>query len=336
MKFGIIIQKIFWLVLGIACTLSILGFAGHWLWPFNQISHFRGQYFTVLVVCLAYLVFSRFYYAAVLAGSLALVNLSLLIPLYMSGHSTDNENPKLRIISANVYAENKERHQLSSFVEQANPDFLALFEVDDSWSDVTQSLAQRFNYSRIEPTTGYFGIALFSQYPIKSVEMRKFASNSQYAIIAHLAVNNKPFHIIAAHVPAPTKKKYFDLRNKQLLDLANTAMELRDPVMLIGDLNITPWSPYFDDVIKQSNLVDSRKGFGIQATWPVQFSLMQIPIDHCLVSPTIEIQQWSRGPDIGSDQYPIIIDFAIDRTTGPIELAAIKTKNLNAQMVDGG
>ena len=249
-----------------ACSASIFGFAGHSLYSFDQVSHFRGQYFIVLVVCLIYFIFSRYFYAAALAGSLAIVNLSLLMPLYLSGHRIGNEHHKLRIIAANVYAENKERRQLNVFVEEAAPDFLALFEVDDSWMEETRSLAQRFKYSRVEPSLGYFGIALFSQYPIKSVEMRNFASYSQYAIIAHLAVNNKPFHIIAAHVPAPTKKKYFDLRNKQLLDLANTAKELNDPVMLIGDLNITPWSPYFYDFIEKSRLIDSRKGFGIQVT----------------------------------------------------------------------
>ncbi len=334
MKFLAVVRKIMWLTFGFACTATILGFAGHWLWSFDQVSHFRSQYFTILLVCVTFFIFTRFYFSAVLATGLALVNLSLLVPLYMPGSKTTTDRPNLRIVSANVYVENRERRQLNNLVENTNPDFLALFEVDHSWTAATEELAQRFKYSRVERTKGYFGIALFSQYPITHIEMRKFGSYSQYAIIAHLTVNDKPFHVIAAHVPAPIKKSYFDLRNEHLQELASTAMELKGPVMLIGDLNITPWSPYFDDLLEQSNLVDGRKGFGIQATWPVQFSLMQIPIDHCLVSPSINIQQWSRGPDIGSDHYPIIVDFALQQTTWPIELANIKTTNIDDKMVN--
>lgn len=314
-----------WLAFGLACAATILGFAGHWLWSFDQVSHFRSQYFTILLVCLAFFIFTRFYFSAVLATGLALVNLSLLVPLYLPGSKATIDHPNLRIVSANVDVENRERHQLNNLVETTNPDFLALFEVDHSWTMATKELAQRFKYSRVESTKGYFGIALFSQYPIERIEMRKFGSYSQYAIIAHLTVNEKPFHIIAAHVPAPIKKSYFDLRNEHLQELANTAVDLDGPVMLVGDLNITPWSPYFDDLLERSNLQDGRKGFGIQATWPVQFSLMQIPIDHCLVSPGINIQQWSRGPDIGSDHYPIIVDFAIQKTNSPATFAQLES-----------
>ena len=103
------------------------------------------------------------------------------------------------------------------------------------------------------------------------------------------------------------------MRNDHLDSLANTSRLIQGPVMLIGDLNLSTWSPYFDDLIKTSGLKDSRKGFGIQATWPVKFPLLRIPIDHCLVSPSVSISNWARGPDIGSDHFPIIIDFTIDR-----------------------
>ncbi len=168
----------------------------------------------------------------------------------------------------------------------------------------------------------------------KQVEFKKFGYFSQYAIIARLEIDGRPFHIIAAHVLAPTKKSYFDLRNKHLRDLAQTARALEGPVMLIGDLNITPWSPYFEDLIRESHLLDGRKGFGLQPTWPVQLAFMGIPIDHCLVSPSVAIQQWSRGPDIGSDHFPIIVDFSIQKANNHFELARLKPQKFENKLVN--
>jgi len=39
--------------------------------------------------------------------------------------------------------------------------------------------------------------------------------------------------------------------------------------------------------------------------------LLGIPIDHCLVSPEIIVTKRSVGPSVGSDHYPVIIDFSI-------------------------
>jgi endonuclease/exonuclease/phosphatase (EEP) superfamily protein YafD len=38
---------------------------------------------------------------------------------------------------------------------------------------------------------------------------------------------------------------------------------------------------------------------------------MSVPIDHCLVSPEITILDRRLGPAVGSDHYPLIVDFII-------------------------
>lgn len=328
------IKKLFGIAFVLACVGSITGFAGHWLWSFDLASHFRSHYFVFLSGCAVIFITTKLYYRAAFAAAIALVNLLFLLPMYQSETVNGGNTQGLRIISANVYAENREHSQLNDLVHDSNPDFLALFEVDQSWLGVTEQLKQRFKYARVEEKHGYFGIALFSQYPINRVEFKKFGHFSQYAIIAHLEVDGRAFHIIAAHVLAPTSQSYFDLRNKHLRNLAKTARALEGPVMLIGDLNITPWSPYFEDLVRESKLLDGSKGFGLQPTWPVQLSFIGIPIDHCLVSPSVEIQQWSRGPDIGSDHFPIIVDFSIQKANHQFGLARLKPQQSEDQLVN--
>jgi endonuclease/exonuclease/phosphatase (EEP) superfamily protein YafD len=68
-----------------------------------------------------------------------------------------------------------------------------------------------------------------------------------------------------------------------------------------------------------SNLHDSRKGFGIQPTWPSDKPIFMVPIDHVLVSKEIRIQNRFTGPDIGSDHRPVIVDFSLDFTSGKVK-----------------
>lgn len=83
-------------------------------------------------------------------------------------------------------------------------------------------------------------------------------------------------------------------------------------VQYFGDLNVTMWSSNYSKLIADSGLANSRKGFGILATWPMFFPLLSIPLDHCLVSPGIGINACRSGPDIGSDHLPLIVELAFE------------------------
>ena len=307
-------RGLFWALIWLAAAGTVLGFAGKWWWRFEQASHFRVQWFVLLTAAVPVLLVAQRYKHTALIVALAAVNLSVIVPLYLRARpslSATNGSGYLRIVSINVRAENEQHEKILTFVRETTPDFLTLFEVNESWDQVTRLLRQQFTYSQIVLRRGYFGLALFSRYPIKRSELKEFASISVYAIVVHLSVNEQPLTIIGAHVIAPLNRTYWHLRNTHLADLARTARAQSGPVLLIGDINITPWSPYFRDLLRDSALNDGRQGFGLQPTWPVQFPPLRIPIDHCLISPSIAIRQWTRGPGVGSDHFPIIVDFSM-------------------------
>lgn len=305
------IRTLFWIITGLGCLATLLGFAGRWGWLFELASHFRMQYLVVLASGSMVLLAARRYRLATVLAACAMVNLYVLVPLYIPGTATEPPANRLRIVSANILAENTQRTQLLDFIRSSDPDLVTLFEVSNSWLDAVAELEQRYPYSRVNAINGHFGSAIFSRYPIEWAELKRFARISHYAVVARININGAVLHLIGAHVIAPMKNSSFKMRNTHLAELATTARQLPQPVMLIGDLNISTWSPYFQELQRNTGLKDGRPGFGIQATWPVGQPLLRIPIDHCLVSPAVEIHNWVRGPDIGSDHFPFMVDFSL-------------------------
>jgi endonuclease/exonuclease/phosphatase (EEP) superfamily protein YafD len=71
------------------------------------------------------------------------------------------------------------------------------------------------------------------------------------------------------------------------------------------------WSPYYRKLVRDSGLRNARKGFGIIPTWPCGIPMMSIPLDHCLTSPSLQVNAIKRGKQVGSDHFPIIVDLAV-------------------------
>ena len=67
-------NKLLAIVTFLACVATVMGFLGHHGWVFDQVSHFRVQYFFVLAVCALMFQLGRKFWLAILAGAFAVVN----------------------------------------------------------------------------------------------------------------------------------------------------------------------------------------------------------------------------------------------------------------------
>lgn len=113
------------------------------------------------------------------------------------------------------------------------------------------------------------------------------------------------------HPYSPGRPQKYHWRNQQLLGFANGRLAFYRHLILVGDLNNTPFSPTFKQLLKQSHLKDTRIGQGIFPTWPVTLPFMWIPIDHVLVSDAFQVESFQAGPYTGSDHYPIVVDLSL-------------------------
>jgi endonuclease/exonuclease/phosphatase (EEP) superfamily protein YafD len=122
------------------------------------------------------------------------------------------------------------------------------------------------------------------------------------AIIPEGKYSDRPIRLLGVHTASPNKNARFLVRDQQLADVANWVKQSENEAIVIGDLNITPWSEGLKALERQTGLVDTRLYRGYFATWPCGLGVVGIPIDHALVSPSLRVIDRESGfPTIDSD-----------------------------------
>jgi endonuclease/exonuclease/phosphatase (EEP) superfamily protein YafD len=298
----------------VACSATLFGFLGKFSWFLDLFSHFRVQYLLGLaVITVPFLVVRRWRTAAVFLV-FAAINLLVILPLYTGSPATPPESQNtLRAMLINVKTHQGDPERVRNAVQEADPDILVLAEISTRWVRDMSWLGASHPHASIEPRDDNFGIGLFSKLPLAEDAIVYIGDANVPSIIATIETGHGAIRIVATHPLPPGGAKYSRMRNDQLDKLPD---HLRSslPVILLGDLNVTPWNYHFQRLRKRAGLLDSSRGFGFQPTWPSHNRLLSIPLDHCLHSPDIRIVHREVGQHVGSDHYPLIVDFVVDST----------------------
>jgi endonuclease/exonuclease/phosphatase (EEP) superfamily protein YafD len=288
-------------------------------YPFFELTvHFRIQYAIGAFICLILLAAFRRWKFGLLLLICAVFNIVQITPYYLgSPHRVgDGETQKLRLMTANVAMRNESYLAFRQSVEVAAPDILVLQEVTEDWNREIQPLLAVYPYSKIVPKQGGAGLALFSRYPLESTKVLFEESSMHPALVAAVNFYNTRLTVLLMHPLTPMRPDKFANRNEQLKQAAVLMKSLPEPKLLVGDLNTTMWSPYYQDLIKESGLYDTRIGRGLYPTFESDLpQFLGIPIDHLLISETIEIENFSFGDPTGSDHRPLVFDLKIIKST---------------------
>lgn len=301
----------------LACLATLTSFAGSFWWGFELTTHFRTQYALALGGFALILLTLRQWRWPTLFGAFALLNLAFLIPAFWEEIPATptiaaGNSPTLRALLANVNAENRDFQRIRDLIAAADPDIVVLVEATPWLLDRLRDLGQRYPHRLAEPRDDLFGIALFSRHPLAQGQIIRFDDKaSPPAIVATIIAAARPFTLIGAHLWPPVSIDLAEGRNRQLRALAAQVRQSQTPSLVLGDLNLSPWSPWFSRLLADAGLRDSRRGHGIQPSWPAGWPLLWIPIDHVLFSDGIRIRHREIGPAIGSDHYPVIVDFHV-------------------------
>lgn len=298
-------------------TLAALGARSSWL--FELFAHFPLQYLGVLFLAGGICCVLRRWRWVALAVVGVIPNVLVVGP-YLPGLFTaaasagmwPDSTSQVSLVALNLRYTLQDAGATRAYLEGQSADILVLSEVTPRWQEKLVELEGRYPYSVIRPRWNPWGIALYSRFPLHDVEDLDLGDDRSSHLRVTVELPAGAVALYAVHLASPPSRGQSQQRNTQLHQLAQRIA--RDdsglPVVVAGDLNITPYSPYFRDLLRDAGLRDARLPFGPHVTWPVLPVPIGIPIDHCLVSSQVVVTRVAIGPSTGSDHFPLECRFS--------------------------
>ncbi|GHC01079.1 endonuclease/exonuclease/phosphatase family protein [Cerasicoccus arenae] len=299
------------LSLGVAwLVLFAAGMAGYWGrddWRLELFANFKMQYYLGALVLCAVAAWRR--YGVILGLSLVIVLWNGWEIFNFSTERIESPERTYRAISANVYTKNSQLDRTETWIRQQEPDFVALIELTSDWQVVLENLKDILPYQQVQMWGGRYGAAVLSRFPPTEQTAPGFAGVG--SVPYEVMTPDGPLLLLLIHPLSPTNEKAWNWRSNALTAIANySAKESeRVPTLVMGDMNTTPWSPFYRDFVSKSNVTPVVTSILPRRTWPTTNPLLWIPIDQFFLSDGLgAVTQWT-GPDLGSDHYPIGLDF---------------------------
>jgi endonuclease/exonuclease/phosphatase (EEP) superfamily protein YafD len=289
------------LIVALAAIAGTFGSLAYLAWWLELFSHFRPQYALCLAVAGLGLLALRQTAVGLAALLLAIANAVPLLHYYPASQAPGpGDGPVITALLANVYFKNGHHGALLDYVRSAQPDVAVFLEVTPAWSEALRQLADSLPY---QAHAGEIFIA--SRRPLLGLRALPLAPAGAMAVSFFYETEAGPVEVIGAHVNWPLGATIAASRNRELALLAEIARENPAPVVLLGDLNTTAFSPVFSLLQNRTGLADCAAGRGYHPTWPAWFPPLFMQIDHCLAGRGLTAASFATGPYVGSDHYPI-------------------------------
>jgi endonuclease/exonuclease/phosphatase (EEP) superfamily protein YafD len=197
---------------------------------------------------------------------------------------------------------------LLEIVREAAPDVLIVQELTPHAESVLADFDSAFPHHRKFPADGPYGIGLWSRLELTSGTT--FALGRLPAIEARVRGPAGSFTVIGVHLSSPISRSRAAARNQELQALAVRSAASAEPLIVAGDFNITPYSPFFADWLAASGLTDTRRGRSLAVTWSAMLPWLGIPIDHVAVNTGFTVLSHRNLPHFESDHYAILVELA--------------------------
>jgi len=288
---------------------------GAWWWGLALIAHFRPHLAALSVISLGVGLLCRARLGVGLSLTLLAINTAPLLPYLgfaVSGSAASPAN--LHVLAYNMHREATDRAIFRELIQREQPDLVVLSEISGDAAALAEEVALP-PYRAGAPSAGLlYGIVLFSRWPVPDWHVERSADGVGSVLSAEICASERwqgCLKVIALHA-APPFGDGVTTQAQQLEIAARLAAEAEGHrAMLAGDLDLTPWSPAFAELLARGGLVDTGVRRGLTATWLSRLPFVGLMIDHVLVSPDITVAGDRLGEGIGSEHFPVIVDLRI-------------------------
>lgn len=290
--------------------LTIFRSTGQFFYLLELTSHFAVQLFVLAFVLVGYWLINRKWLLALTAASsLFLYGLQIYPWLFADKPASATLKPDVRVLHANVLYTREEMESTIQMIREQKPDIFVLQEMTpESIDKVGKILQNEYPYRDTVLAKDPCFLMVASRTPIL---VDRQAMRDHMVIHLMTTVKGHDMSFITVHPRTPIWPDWFAERNKQLAFVAKRTQEVPQPAVLIGDFNVSVFSPVYANIFeKDASLTACRKGFGLQATWPRFMPPAMLPIDHAFVNTGFQTVNFQTLSQPGSDHKALVVDLA--------------------------
>jgi endonuclease/exonuclease/phosphatase (EEP) superfamily protein YafD len=295
------------LVFTLFLTFFSLFSTSYWAENLNQ---YRLQFFylSCILLILSFLTKSKW------VVFLAIITLSLnvfeIISYHLPSNATINKSAKITLFSLNVKLNNRQFDKIGQAIADSKADYVLLMDVNAECLEKLQPYLTNYPYKFTRPSSEVGGMAVYSRIAANFVEKDFLKHPSRLSILTKLKIESDSLQILAIHPKGPNTSLKFQERNRELKSIAQARNQLQPNLILIGDFNTTPYSPYYQAVRKKMQLKDTQLGRGIQNSSFKAGGWLGLSLDHCWVSEKIEVLDRKLGAEVGAEHLPLVVKLA--------------------------
>lgn len=298
-----LLSRAFALVTLVLAAPSVLSLMGTHHWAAGLCAELLIQWTLGLSCVLAACVVLKAWKTALAAFLLFALNSLSILP-HLSAPDTAPGAKQLRVVTANVYSRNENHRLIESELNKAQADVVVVVELTNSLHEHLKRAFRRSHPHSIVSCRdgGNFGIGIYSAEPLEEQAILYFNSLQLPSAAVTIECNGESIHILAVHTLPPVGRQGFRARNEQLDQIAKYVAERQgDRLAVLGDLNLTPWSPIYRRFLTDAGLTSAGQA-NLTPTW-YQFSAFPfgLVLDHILTGSDLRTTDYRVSDHAGSD-----------------------------------
>lgn len=289
--------------LALATALALAAPLG---WPFELFAHFRAQYAagSVLLALILFAIDRR--NTAMIALVIAIFHALPAMQRTVADEPVAAcHGPAVTVVTANLQYSNRDTEAFLDWIAANPADLVVLQEVTSDWHGALQAI-EGYPHREFLVREDPYGLGVLSRWPLDSVAWQDFAGDGLPSISGSVTVEGQPLRFLGLHTHWPVLPDLARQRDHSLDRAAAFIRSGEGPVVALGDLNLTAYSPVFGRFLESAGLEDVMQGAHWRPTWMAGFWPLALRIDHVLVTPAVCVEQTEVGPAIGADHRPVI------------------------------
>jgi endonuclease/exonuclease/phosphatase (EEP) superfamily protein YafD len=228
----------------------------------------------------------------------------------------------LKAMTDNLFGLNYDMARTRDYVFAEDPDIVAFQEYfPEQRGRLHDMLIERYPYFALCTGGKRANIGLYSRLPFSHRDdgaCRETATPQQRTsrIVASFTLaDGTAFTVMTTHLdwPFPVARQ-----EQQRADLTEAINAITGPLIVMGDMNSTPWSYAMRRMVSETSVERQTRNL---ITYPLAVGgddgLMRtipfLPLDQVLTRDGVEVHELHAGPDTGSDHLPVVFTFSVKR-----------------------